>query len=142
MKIELGYPSREEAIAILKNLKVIADWNIKQVLDEETIQGLMGMVWSVNVDETVRNYIMDLVDATRNRRTVKLGASPRAGSSLQTAAAAVALIEGRNYVIPDDVKRVARHVLPHRVLISQEAILDGVTETDVVNEIISTVRVP
>ena len=142
MKIELGYPTREEAIAILKNLKVIADWGIKPVLDEESIQGYMGMAWSVNVDDTVRNYIMDLVDATRNRKTVKLGASPRAGASLQTAAAAIALIEGRNYVVPDDVKRVARHVLPHRVLISQEAILDGVTETAVVEEIISTVRVP
>lgn len=142
MKIELGYPTREEAITILKNLKVIADWNIKPVLDEVTIQGYMGMVWSVNVDDTVRNYIMDIVDATRNRKTVKLGASPRAGASLQTAAAAVALIEGRNYVIPDDVKRVARHVLPHRVLVSQEAILDGVTETAVVDEIIGTVRVP
>jgi len=142
MKIELGYPTREEAIAILRNLKVIADWNIKPVLDGETIQGYMGMVWSVNVDDTVRNYVVDLVDATRNRKTVKLGASPRAGSSLQTAAAAVALIEGRNYVIPDDVKRVARHVLPHRVLVSQEAILDGVTEASVVDEIISTVRVP
>ena len=142
MKIELGYPTREEAIAILRNLKVIADWNIKPVLDGETIQGYMGMVWSVNVDDTVRNYVVDLVDATRNRKTVKLGASPRAGSSLQTAAAAVALIEGRNYVVPDDVKRVARHVLPHRVLVSQEAILDGVTEASVVDEIISTVRVP
>ena len=142
MKIELGYPTREEAITILKNLKAIADWNVRPVLDEASIQGFMELVWSVNVDDTVRSYIMDLVDATRNLATVKLGASPRAGSSLQTAAAAVALIEGRKYVIPDDVKRVAHHVLPHRVLISQEAILDGVTETAVVDEIINTVRVP
>ena len=142
MKVELGYPTREEAIEILKNLKAIADWNIRPVLDAGSIQGYMGAVWSVNVDDTVRNYIVDLVDATRNRKTVKLGASPRAGSSLQTAAAAVALIEGRKYVIPDDVKRVARHVLPHRVLISQEAILDGATEMAVVDEIIDTVKVP
>ncbi len=142
MRIEIGYPSRQESLQILRNLKGIADWRVKPVLDEKTIQKLMSKIWEVNVDESVRNYIMDLVEATRNRQTVKLGGSPRAASSLQISSAAVALIEGRNYVIPDDVKRVAQHVLPHRIIVSQEALLDGVTQGAVVQDILKEVKVP
>jgi MoxR-like ATPase len=142
MRIEISYPTREESIQILKNLKGIAEWNLKPVMDEKTIQRFMNRIWEVNVDDSVRSYIMDVVEATRSHAAVKLGGSPRAATSLQTAAAATALIEGRNYVIPDDVKRVARHVLPHRVIIKQEAVLDGVTQNAVIDEIMKSVKVP
>ncbi len=142
MRIEIGYPSRQESLQILRNLKGIADWRVKPVLDEKTIQKFMSRIWEVNVDESVRNYIMDLVEATRSRQTVKLGGSPRAAGSLQISSAAVALIEGRNYLIPDDVKRVARHVLPHRIIVSQEALLDGVTQGAIVEDILKEVKVP
>ncbi len=142
MRIEISYPTRDESIAILKNLKEIAAWNLKPVLDQRTIQRFMNRIWEVNVDDSVRSYIMDLVEATRAHVAVRLGGSPRAATSLQTAAAAIALIEGRNYVIPDDVKRVAQHVLPHRVIIKQEAVLDGVTQNAVVDEILKSVKVP
>jgi MoxR-like ATPase len=142
MRIEISYPTRVESMQILRNLKGIAEWNLKPVLDEKTIQKFMNRIWEVNVDDSVRNYIMDVVEATRAHTAVRLGGSPRAATSLQTAAAAIALIEGRNYVIPDDIKRVARHVLPHRVIIKQEAILDGVTQNEVINEILKSVKVP
>jgi len=142
MRIEIGYPSRQESFQILRNLKGIADWSVKPVLDAKTIQGFMSRVWDVNVDESVRNYILDLVEATRSRQTVKLGGSPRAASSLQVSSAAIALIEGRSYVIPDDVKRAAQHVLPHRIIMSQEALLDGVTQGAVVQDILKEVKVP
>ena len=79
---------------------------------------------------------------SRTHSAVKLGASPRAASGLQTAAAAVAMIEGRSYVVPDDVKRVTPHVLQHRLILNQEALLDGITQARVVADILSSTKVP
>lgn len=142
MRIEIGYPSRDESIQMLQRLKSIADWNIKAVVDEETIRGFGEALWGVNVDDTVRGYIVDVVEATRVHKSVKLGGSPRAATSLQMASAALAMLEGRSYVIPDDVKRVAQHVLAHRVILTQEAVLDGVTQAAVVNDILLNAKVP
>lgn len=142
MRIEISYPTRAESIEILKKLKGIAEWNVAPVLDEKSIQRFMRKIWEVNVDDSVRGYIMDLVEATRNNSSIKLGGSPRAATSLQVAAAAIAMLEGRSYVIPDDVKRVARNVLPHRVILTQEAALDGATQNGVVEDILKNVKVP
>jgi len=142
MRIEIGYPTREETLAILRNMKGVAEWNIKPVVDGGTVEGFMNGIWSVNIDETVRGYITDIVESTRAHRFVKLGGSPRAATSLQGASAAVAMIEGRGYVIPDDVKRVAPHVLAHRLILTQEALLDGVAQKSVVDDIMKGVKVP
>ena len=142
MRIEVGYPTRAESLEILRNMKGITEWNIKPVVDERTVQGFMEEVWKVNVDETVRGYITDIIESTRSHRFVRLGGSPRAATSLQRAATAVAMIEGRSYVIPDDVKRVAPHVLAHRLILTQDALLDGVSQGSVVDEIVKGVKVP
>jgi MoxR-like ATPase len=142
MRVEIDYPSREESLQLLKNLRGIYEWNVKPVVDEATIQGVLKLLWDVNVDDSIRGFITDLVEATRKHQAVRLGGSPRAATSLLTASAAIALIEGRNYVIPDDVKRVAPHVLEHRVILRQEAVLDGVTQQTVVREVVQSVKVP
>ncbi len=142
MRVEIGYPTREETLEILKKLKGIAEWNVKPVVDEKTVQGFLKMIWDVNVDDTVRGYIADIVEATRTHQSVKLGGSPRAATSLQSASVAVAMIEGRSYVIPDDVKRVAPHVLAHRLILTQDALLDGLTQGGVVDLILKSVKVP
>jgi len=142
MRIEVSYPTREETIQILKRLREIYEWNITPIVDEQTIQDVLQMLWKVNVDDSVRGYIADIVEATRKHPSVRLGGSPRAATALLTAASAVALLEGREYVIPDDIKRVARHVLPHRLILTQEALLDGRNQAAVANAIINTVKVP
>jgi len=142
MRIEIGYPSRQETIQILKRLQQIYEWNLKPVVDGKTIQEVIGLVWKVNVDDSVAGYIADIVEATRKHPSVRLGGSPRAATALQTGSAAVALIEGRDYVIPDDVKRVAPHVLPHRLVLSQEALLDGTTQASISSIIVNSVKAP
>ena len=142
MRIAIGYPTRQESIEVLKKLKIISEWQVNPVASSDALIQMIQSVWDVNVDDSVRGYIVDLVEASRTHSAVKLGASPRAASGLQTAAAAVAMIEGRGYVIPDDVKRVAPHVLQHRLILNQEATLDGITQAKVVAEILSRTKVP
>ena len=142
MRVEVGYPSREESLRLLKKMKDISDWAIQKVSDVQSVLGISRGIWSVNVDDSVRGYIMDLVEATRANPAVRLGGSPRAATALQTTSSAVAMIEGRDYVIPDDIKRVAPYVLPHRIILTQEAVLDGKTQSSVVAEIINTTKTP
>jgi len=142
MRIEIGYPSRLETIQILKRLQQIYEWNIKPAVDEKTIKEMIALIWKVNVDDSVAGYIADIVEATRKHPSVRLGGSPRAATALQTGSAAVALIEGRDYIIPDDVKRVAPHVLPHRLVLTQEALLDGTSQASVSNLVVNSVKVP
>ncbi len=142
MRIEIGYPTRTETIQILKQLQQIYEWNIQPVIDNKTVQEITRLIWKVNVDDTVAGYIADIVEATRKHPSLRLGGSPRAALALKTSAAAVALIEGRDYVIPDDVKRVAPNVLPHRLILSQEALLDGTTQASVSSMVVNSVKVP
>ncbi len=142
MRIEIGYPSRDETIQILKRLREIYEWNLRPVVDEKTIHDIVQQLWEVNVDDSVAGYIADIVEATRKHPSVRLGGSPRAATALQTASSAIALLEGRDYVIPDDIKRVARHVLPHRLILTQEALLDGKSQAAIAKAIMNTVKVP
>ncbi len=142
MRIEIGYPSRDETIQILKRLREIYEWNLSPVVDEKTIHDVVQQLWEVNVDDSVAGYIADIVEATRKHPSVRLGGSPRAATALQTASSAIALLEGRDYVIPDDIKRVARHVLPHRLILTQEALLDGKSQAAIAKAIMNTVKVP
>jgi MoxR-like ATPase len=142
MRVEIDYPTRDETMKLLKNLQSIYEWKINPVVDQKTIDSLVQLRWSVHVDDSVLSYIIDLVEESRKHKSVRLGGSPRAATALQTAATAVALIEGRNFMIPDDVKRISAHVLAHRIILKQEAILDGVTQQAVVDEIVKSVKVP
>src|SRR5713101_936062 len=94
MRIEVSYPSREETIQILRRLKEIYEWNITPIVDEQTIQDVLQMLWKVNVDDSVRGYIADIVEATRKHPSVRLGGSPRAATALLTTASQVALLDG------------------------------------------------
>ncbi len=143
MRVEIGYPSREETIQMLKNLRAIVESKVRPVADERELQGLIpSAIWSVNVDDSLRGYITDIVEASRLHPAVRLGGSPRAATSLQVSSASMALIEGRSYVIPDDVKKVAPYVLAHRLVLRQEAILDGLTQSTIVKQLIQSTKVP
>jgi MoxR-like ATPase len=143
MRVEIGYPTREETMQMLKNLRSIMETKIKPVADEKTLQSLIpSAIWNVNVDDSIRGYITDIVEATRSNPAVRLGGSPRAATSLQVGSAGIALVEGRSYVIPDDVKKVAPNVLAHRLVLRQEAILDGLTQSTIVKQVVQSTKVP
>jgi len=143
MRVEIGYPTRDETILMLKNLRGIMETKVKPVSDEKSLQSLIpSAIWGVNIDESIRGYIADIVEATRSHPAIRLGGSPRAATSLQVASAGIALVEGRGYLIPDDVKTVAPYVLAHRIVLRQEAILDGVTQSTVVSQVVQSTKVP
>jgi len=143
MRVEIGYPTRAETIQVLKNLRGIMETKVRAVTDEKTLQGLVpSAIWSVNVDDSIRGYIADIVESTRSNPAVKLGGSPRAATSLLTSSCGMAAVEGRGYVIPDDVKRVAPFVLSHRLVLRQDAVLDGVTQATIVNQVVQSTKAP
>jgi MoxR-like ATPase len=107
--------------------------SLTQVVDGQTIPELAGLVWDVHVDETVRKYIVSIVFATRRQADLLLGASPRGSHGLYRAAQAFAAINGRDYVLPDDVKELAPVVLAHRCILHPESALRGVTVDSVIS---------
>jgi MoxR-like ATPase len=101
-----------------------------------------ALVATVFLSDEVRDYVLDLVAASRRHHDLALGASPRGSLALQRAARALAASDGRSFVIPDDVKRVAPAVLEHRVMLSADAQLRGVSTDDVVRGLLASVAVP
>lgn len=142
MKIEVGYPTHDETLKILSNLQQIREWGVKPAAKGEAISDIFEHLLEVNVDNTVKSYITDIIEETRKHRSVRIGGSPRAAISLFVSASSLALMEGREYVIPDDVKRVALHVLNHRIVLNPEAELDGVKSTDVIQETLMKLKPP
>jgi MoxR-like ATPase len=97
---------------------------------------------SVRVEESVRHYVVNICRATRNHPDIELGASPRATMALYRAVQALAAVRGRNYVIPDDAKAMAPHVLTHRLIVNPQTRLRGRLPEDVIREVVDTVAVP
>jgi len=106
------------------------------------LQACQGAVRDVFVDDKVRKYVLDLVHATRVHEDVALGGSPRASIALFRTAQGIAAVAGRNFVLPDDVKRMVQPVLAHRMILKPESRLRKLTAAAVVNDILSEVPVP
>jgi MoxR-like ATPase len=137
MKLTLGYLDEAEESRMLLNLggeHPIA--SLKPVVDGGELPELAQKVWQVHVDDTVRDYIVALVFATRRHPDLILGASPRGSHNLYRAAQAYAALQGRDYVLPDDVKKLATPVIAHRCLLHPESALRGVTIQDIIAGII------
>jgi len=112
------------------------------VLTCDEVLSLQETVRAVAVEESVGRYVVDLVAATRSDPRLKLGVSPRGSLMLFRAAQACAVTEGRGYVLPDDVQRMAPHVLPHRLVLTSKAKYGGETKGEIVRELVAQVRVP
>lgn len=126
LKLSIGYPSREDENQILLNLQrehPIA--HVAQVVDGAQLLDLQRQVWDVHVDDTVRDYIVSLIQATRTHADLALGASPRGSLALFKAAQALAALRGRDFVLPDDVKEMAVPALVHRLIVRPESALRG-----------------
>ncbi len=142
MKIELGYlpEDLEKKMLIRKNRRDFQE--VRKVLSKEDIERIRRKVGSVTVSDSIIDYIYSILRETRTDERVILGASPRAGEHLLYAAKALAYVERRNYVIPDDVKRMAPPVLSHRIIVKPEYEVEGVNGKTVVHEILNSLEVP
>jgi len=145
-KIVMGYPTLEEEKIILQrhqaNARLAKLEDIKPIISKESLLALRETMGAVLVDESLLGYIAQIVQQTRISKAVLLGASPRAAVAMLQASKAIALINGRDFVTPDDVKMVAPAVLDHRILISAEAEMQGYTASKIVATLVNNVEVP
>ena len=143
VRVLLGYPTADEEAEIFLRFEhdaILPD--LGEVTGSDELLAMQKVPPYVRVDESVRKYIVGIVAATRDHSGISLGASPRAGLALYKTSQAWAAIEGRDFVTPDDVKRLAPSVLPHRMILSSTARLRGNATEEMVAEILSTVPVP
>ena len=152
LKLKIGYPNKDEEYKIMKRMAVTdKKINVSHVVGPEDIIRARKVVDEVYIDERIEKYIIDIVFATREPKSYRLdelvpliqyGASPRASIYLVVAAKAYAFLQGRGYVVPQDVKTIGMDVLRHRVIVSYEAEAEDKTSEDVVKRIFEEIRVP
>ncbi|MCL2873746.1 MAG: MoxR family ATPase [Defluviitaleaceae bacterium] len=142
MRISIGYPTLREEALILERFKGESPLNmLPAVINCNEVSDIQKAVENIFVNEKITEYIVSVVDQTRRHRYVELGASPRGSLNLYKAAQAWALYNGRDFVTPDDVVKMASHVLAHRMVMRQEAQMRKVTSVNVIEEAIEGIRV-
>jgi len=137
-----GYPSKQEEDIILRDIDIITEPDISPVVTPNEIVQLQQAVRKVHVADGIRHYIVDFLDYLRHHPDLSLGPSPRAGIALFRGTRALAFIQGRDFVIPDDVKRLLIPTLSHRLRISAEAEIENVTAEAILNKMMTEVPVP
>ena len=150
LKLKITYPSRAEERAIMDRVDVLHDPEVTPVVNREEILAAQELVNQIYVDDKAKNYIVDIVQATRHpeafglelKQLIEYGASPRATIYLQQTARALAFLQGEGNVFPNDVKQVAMDVLRHRLIITYEAEAENMTSEDIIHKILDTVPVP
>jgi MoxR-like ATPase len=145
-KIEVDYPTLQH------ETKILQDWHsrknsldldsVKPVMTAEQLKGFREKVYSLHVEPNLMSYIAQIVAQTRNNAALYLGASPRASIAILTSAKAFAAMRGRDFVTPDDIREVAPSVLQHRVMLTPEKEMEGLSAKDVVRQIIQQVEIP
>ena len=151
MKINVNYPSKEEELKIMQRMTNLNfNSNVKTILSKRDISSTQNEINKISVSESIENYIIEIVFATRKPSLVKLdelsnyisfGASPRASINLSLAAKANAFFNNRDYVIPDDIKEIAYDVLNHRIILNYEAEAEGITSQEIIKKILDRVEI-
>jgi len=141
IRLSIGYPNQAGEIEILRSKNTSAD-EVQSVADTSLILELQEAVSNVHVDDRIYEYIVALGAATRDNPMIKLGVSPRGTLALMRIAKGIALVMGRDYVIPDDVSFICNDVFGHRIILSSKAKVSGVTAETVIAEIIKKIPVP
>jgi MoxR-like ATPase len=143
MRLAIGYPNADAELAMLRTHGgADAVGGLESVTDAATVAALIAAVRTVRVSESVERYLLGIIRGTRAHPEVELGASPRASLALLRAARARAALSGRDHVLPDDVKVLAPHVLPHRLILTPDAQLAGHAPQTVVDDVLSGVPAP
>ena len=147
-KVVIGYPSRDEERDVVRRhghrttMPRLAEFELQPVADLATLVAMRQVVQQIRASDEILDYIVDLVRATRERPSIAFGASPRAATMLTTASRAYAALQGRDYVLPDDLKLLAVPALRHRIVLAPGAEIEGLTTEAVVRQILEQVPVP
>ena len=145
-KINMGYPTLEEEVKIIsshnekKNFTKLEE--LSPILTKEELIELRNHAHSILIDKMIIQYIAQIVQESRSNQSIYMGASPRASIALLNAAKAFALLQGRTFVIPDDIKTLAVPVLCHRLILSSQAEMEGIPVETIIKEIVDNVEVP
>jgi MoxR-like ATPase len=143
LKLRMGYPTHVEEIEMLKRaVKSAPIEELTAVISLEDLIQLQKDVKEITVDDTIKNYIVDLSNRTRKDSYVYLGVSPRGSLALMKASQAYAMLQGRDYVTPDDVQYLAPFVFSHRMILRSEARYDGITPEEITERILAKTNVP
>ncbi len=151
LKVFVQYPSKDEELEVMRRMANLSfEPDVQTVLTKEDIFSIRNEINAVKVSEAIEKYIIELVYATRNPKDYKMeqeaqyiqfGASPRASINLNRAAKAVAFFDGRDFVLPEDIKEIADDVLNHRILLNYEAEADNVNTHDIIKSLLSKVQI-
>lgn len=141
-KVIISYPSREEMLMIINNYREIEEFRVEPVADAKLFLDAKERLWDIHVEDNIKRYVIELVEATRRHPHIRLGASPRGVLYTLLLSRALALIEGYDYVFPELVKEASRVTLPHRLILKPEARLRGINEYEVLEEILNEVKPP
>lgn len=145
-KILVPYPDESEELAILNRFHQMGNTNIneivKPVLNAQQINDLKRQIKNVLVEEKLLQFIAKLIHQTRNHKSIYLGASPRASLSIMNASKAIAAMQGRDFVTPEDIREVVAPVLRHRIILAPDKEMEGVTEDEVIKQIVQGMDVP
>ena len=143
LKINLGYPERDEEISILERFQAENPLlELKAVANPEQITEMQQERKKIRISSPVRQYITDIVRATRSHKSLRFGASPRGSLGLMRAGQALAALRGREFVLPDDIKYLVRSVLAHRLILKEEERLQGKAQEHLLEDIINQIPVP
>lgn len=151
MKVHVEYPTKEQELEVMRRISNMRfDYSVNTVLTKDDIFAIRDEINQISISESVERYIIELVYATRDPKTyglanlaeyIAFGASPRASINLNLAAKAIAYFEGRDYVLPEDVKEVAQDVMNHRIILNYEAEADNISTKDIIREILKKIPV-
>ncbi|MTI23565.1 AAA family ATPase, partial [Fulvivirga kasyanovii] len=151
MKVHVDYPTKEQELEVMRRISNMSfDYTVNTVLTKEDIFAIRNEINQTSISESLEKYIVELVYATRDPRSyglneeaeyIQFGVSPRASINLNLAAKAVAYFEGRDYVLPEDIKEVAGDVLNHRIILNYEAEADNVSTYKIINSILNKVPI-
>ncbi|WP_264741106.1 AAA family ATPase [Cytobacillus firmus] len=143
LKMKMGYPDIADEMEVLNRAQRIPPIeDLESVIDLAELRLLQQEIKEVHVDQTIKRYIVEIANQTRNHSSVYLGASPRGSIALMKAAQAYAFMYGRDYVLPDDIQYLAPAVFVHRIILRSEAKFEGITAEEVVERVIARVSVP
>jgi MoxR-like ATPase len=143
MRVQLGYPTADEESAILQRYEHDEPLQtLEPVIDHASLLDMQRAVQNVRVEDSIREYIVLIARATRSHNAIELGVSPRGTLFLYHAAQAYAATQGRDYVLPDDVKYLAPYILTHRLILGAQTRLRGRTTQDLIKEIVESVPAP
>jgi len=143
LRVHLGYPSKTDEIIVMDRQQLAHPVDeLEQITDAAEILRLQNAVRQIYVDPLIKQYIVEIVEATRKHEAAYLGASPRGSLALLRSSQALAMLDGRDFVIPDDVKALAYPTLGHRVIVSPSSRVKNISAEEIVRDSLARVAVP